>query len=119
MSYQAYQLIHLVGIMCVFLGLGGVCLHAAGGGTPESPVRRTGLMVHGLGLLLVLVAGFGMLARIGASATAPWVLGKLLVWLALGGIAAVPYRRPGSARGILVLAPLLGLAAASLALFHP
>ena len=116
--YQAYQLVHLVGIMCTFAGLGGLALHAAAGGSRDASVRRPAIVLHGLGLFLVLLGGFGMLARIGDSVLAPWVMGKLVIWLALGGLAVLPYRGPGAARGTLALAPLLGLAAASLALFH-
>jgi len=122
MSYEFYKLLHVLGILLLFVALGGVTLHAWNGGTKEGNQGRTAAAaMHGLGLFLILLAGFGMLARLGfvKGGLPGWALAKIVVWLVAGGILFVPYRRPRSARMLYLLLPLLGLVAASLALFKP
>jgi hypothetical protein len=118
--FLVYKVFHVVGVMLIVAALGGIAIHAANGGTREQSLTRSlTTAAHGLGLLLVLVAGFGMLARLGASAASGWVVIKLGIWLLLGGAAAVPYRRPQLARSIFVLVPLLAALAAILAITKP
>jgi hypothetical protein len=102
--------------------LGGVAIHAANAGTRESSLtRRLLTAAHGIALLLILVGGFGMLARLGlASGGLPgWIWAKLVIWMLFGALAALPYRRPQLARPVFLTLPLLGLAAAWLALTKP
>ena len=55
LSYGVYKLFHLLGIFLVFVAVGGVTVHAAGGGDKESnPARRALTISHGIGLLLML-----------------------------------------------------------------
>ncbi len=115
-----YKVIHIIGIACVVGALGGMAVHAANGGTREASLtRRLTTATHGIGLLLVLLAGFGMLARLEHPAHSGWVVAKLVVWLLLGGAAAVPYKRPQFARALFLLVPLLVGVAATLALTKP
>ena len=59
-SYEVYKVLHLVGVVCVVAALGGVAVHAANGGQRQgNVVRRVVSALHGLGLLVILVAGFG------------------------------------------------------------
>ena len=61
-----YEILHIIGIAMLFLAIGGVSVHAANGGTKAtSNTRRLVGSIHGFGALLILVGGFGMLARIG------------------------------------------------------
>jgi uncharacterized membrane protein SirB2 len=120
LSYTVYKVLHLLGIMLTITALGGLALHAANGGTrAESRTRGLATAVHGTGLLLVLVAGFGMLARLGASVSSGWVLVKLVIWLVLGVAAVLPYRRPQAARLLFVAVPLLAALAGIVALTKP
>lgn len=118
-----YEILHIIGIAMLFLAIGGVAVHAANGGTKAtSSTRKLTGSVHGFGALLVLVGGFGMLARMGfqhGAAFPGWLIGKLLIWLVLSAITLVPYRRPELARPFLVLLPLLAGTAAYLALYKP
>lgn len=120
LSYTVYKALHLLGILLTVAALGGMSIHAANGGTrSESRTRALATAVHGTGLLLVLVAGFGMLARLGASAASGWVLVKLGIWLALGFAAMLPYGRPPLARALFVVVPLLAALAGLVALTKP
>lgn len=120
LSYTVYKALHLLGIMLTVAALGGMSVHAANGGTrSESRTRTLTTAAHGTGLLLVLVAGFGMLARLGAAASSGWVLVKLVIWLTLGVAALLPYRRPPAARLLFVAVPLLAALAGIVALTKP
>jgi uncharacterized membrane protein SirB2 len=118
-----YEILHIIGIAMLFLATGGVAVHAANGGSKTgSSTRRLVGSVHGVGALLILVGGFGMLARMGfqhGAAFPGWLIGKLVIWLVLSAIALLPYRRPQLARPFLLLLPLLAGAAAYLALYKP
>ena len=118
--FLVYKTFHLVGVMLTIVALGGMAIHAANGGTRDQALtRRLTTATHGLGLLLVLVAGFGMLARLGGSVGSGWVLIKLVIWLVLGAAAVVPYRRPQFARALFLIVPLLAALAAIVAITKP
>lgn len=121
MSYEFYKILHVAAILGIFAALGATAFHAMNGGTRVSSTGR-GIVaaLHGAGLLLALVAGFGLLARLELISAWPgWVWAKLMIWLVIGAAAGVPYRRPDLARHVLLLLPLLGLAAAWLAIAKP
>ncbi|HEX9164345.1 MAG TPA: hypothetical protein VF862_00430 [Gemmatimonadales bacterium] len=123
LSHSVYNILHVVGIILIMTALGALALHAINGGTRESNSAR-GLIAgwHGLGALLVLVGGFGMLARIGfehGSAFPGWLVVKIVIWLTLAGSVVVPYRRPALARPLLLALPLLGGLAAFMAIYKP
>lgn len=118
-----YEVLHIIGIALVFSAIGGVAIHAANGGARNTAsTRRLVSIVHGIGMLLILVGGFGMLARMGFQhgANFPgWLWVKLIVWLLLGGLAMVPYRKPEMARPFFVILPLLAGVAVYMALYKP
>jgi hypothetical protein len=118
MSYQFYKMLHIVGVVLAVAGLIGLCSHAANGGEKRTHRWRVPLSAsHGLGLLILLVSGFGMLARLGLSSSLPWwVMLKLLVWGALGGVIALIYK--GKAGRVAIASVVLTAAAAWLGLFH-
>ena len=118
-----YEVLHIIGIAMVFLTIGGVAVHAANGGTRKaSDTRKLVASIHGLGTLLILVGGFGMLARMGfmhGAAFPGWLWAKIIIWLILGGVTMLPYRRPALARPALLLLPLLAGVAVYMALYKP
>lgn len=115
MSYPFYKLLHLVGVILAFLSLGAL-IAAARSGHVES--RRLALRTHGLALLLILVSGFGILAKLSLGFPA-WVLVKIVIWALLGGVIVLIRRQPQSSTLWWVLLPVLGAAAAYLGLFKP
>ncbi len=73
MSYEFYQTLHVLGLFLLFSSLGAAALHAMNGGTKESnPSRKWVAITHGVGLLFVLVAGFGLLAKSGRGNPENW-----------------------------------------------
>ena len=120
LSYSVYKLLHYFGMFLIFTAVGGVTVHAAGGGDKESnPARRALAVSHGIGLLLMAVAGFGMLAQIGVSAMGGWLWAKIIIWLVLGAATVLPYKARSLAGAMLMLVPLLGALAAYLAIYKP
>lgn len=118
MDITIYKLLHVLGIFLVFQGIGAAVVLA--GAAPGSPWRRASIIGHGIGLLLILVAGFGMLARLGIIAATPgWVWVKLVVWVVLGALPFVLRRYPGATRWVWGSAIGLGVLAASMAIFKP
>ena len=122
-EYQTYKLIHLIAIFALFTAAGGAAVHAANRGYKQDNAARGAVAaLHGLALLLVLVGGFGMLARLGMEHNwlfPGWVWGKLVIWVLFGFAITLPYRKPAMAKGLLFLLPLLGAVAAFFALYKP
>ena len=116
MPYLVYKLLHVAGVLMVLVAVGGVAVHAANGGRREDNSLR-GLLaaMHGIGLILSVVAGFGML---GASFPG-WAWAKLVIWLVFGAALPLPYRSQALARSLVVILPLLAAVAAWLALYKP
>ena len=122
-SHQLYNLVHIVGLVLLMSGLGGMALQAAGGTDCASGgLRKVVMGLHGLGVFLILLGGFGMLARMGIAHGARWpgwLWVKVAVWGILAAAALLPYRRPATAVPLLLLLPLLGGLAAYMAIYKP
>jgi len=122
MPLATYKLLHILGVLVIFAALGGLALTVANGATKEnSRVRRLISAAHGIGMFLVLLGGFGALARLGlpGGGLPGWIIVKLAVWLVIGGLVAVPYRKPAMALTVFWLLPVLGAVAVSMALWKP
>ena len=118
-SHSLYNVVHVVGILLLMAGLGGLAILGATAQRP-SGLRRLVLAFHGTGAFLILLGGFGMLARLGIVTGWPgWVWGKLVVWVALAAAAVVPLRYPRAATLLLLLLPALGGIAVWLAVYKP
>ncbi len=120
MSYEFYKVLHLIGVFMILTSVSALTLHVIGGGTKLNTPFRKGLMaIHGTGILITLVAGFGLLARLGLMNMPGWVIVKLLIWLYFAVATIFLYRMPKHAKGfwfkIIVLAGL----AAYFAVFKP
>jgi hypothetical protein len=118
-SYELFVLLHIVGIVLLFLAIGGLCLHGIGGGTRDTnPARGLLAATHGFGTLIIIVTGFGMLGVKYGGAMPGWVHPKLLVWLCLAAVPSLIGRKPSSARIIWGIAPVLAVVAAYFGLNH-
>jgi hypothetical protein len=113
MSVEVYKVIHLIGLALIMFGLGGLTFHALGGGEKKHDGRRGMMMTHGFGLLLALVGGFGLHARMKLQ-WEPWLFIKVGVWLSLGLATLLLYRSKAlnKATGFIIVA-LVGVAVAA------
>lgn len=119
--YEVYKVLHIVGVLLTFAVLGGLALTVANGATRStSSVRRLIAAVHGTGTFIILLGGFGALARLGMNGGLPlWIWIKLVCWVVIAGLVVVPYRRPELARPVFWLLPVVGAIAAWAAVYKP
>ncbi len=93
MDLPVYNNIHFVGVG--FLAVGFLALLSASS-------AKKGMMLHGIGLLILLVSGFGQLAKLNMSAHMPtWVIVKIVLWLVLGALPVLA-KRHVLPRGVVV-----------------
>ena len=93
MPHAVYQFIHFIGIFAIYLAYGGLIFRAALG-SDNVGLRKFGGIVSGIGLLLMLVSGFGMMAKMNYSYGAPFLIIKMVIWIMLGGMVALINRKP-------------------------
>jgi len=107
---RVYPFIHLFCIFLVFGSLGGLMLHVMNGGDKESNSNRKLLMItHGIAMVLILIAGVGMIHRNpGWNFSQGWVHAKLGIWLILGIAPMLISRMPNLAKVLYFVLPLLG-----------
>lgn len=86
MSLLFYKWLHLAGVGLILLALGGIAFDRQ---------RKMLSVAHGIGLLITLVAGFGLLARYGIHWPWPgWVVAKVVLWLVFGASSVALKRLP-------------------------
>lgn len=118
MSLLAYKVLHLLGMFLLFAALGAMTLLQKQGAERS----KLASISHGVALLILLVSGFGLLARLGIThdwSWPPWVYLKIVIWLLLGAALVAVRRAPRLAALWWWLFPLLGGVAAWLALYKP
>jgi hypothetical protein len=74
---------------------------------------------HGIGLLISLVSGFGLVAKLGLSYSAPWLIVKMALWLVLGFLPVLARRKVLPAPVVLLLAIITGAVLAWLGYLKP
>ena len=128
-SYGIYRLIHFFGIFLLITSLGGAVMRgmmgtvatsalATDGGAADKRLRRLLAASHGIAMLLIILGGFGMLARLDLGFPG-WIVGKLVVWLALGAMLGLANKLVGRARTLWFAIPVLAFIAGWLAYTKP
>lgn len=118
MDIPTYHILHLLGLIFVFIGFGGLL---------SSEGSKKAMKWHGIGLVISLVSGFGMLAKMskGLPEGAPslytqhWVIVKIVLWLVLGFLPVLAKRRVIAAPIVVLIAALIGLGLACLGYLKP
>jgi hypothetical protein len=108
MSPVFYHLAHLVGLILLFVGFGGLL-------SADPLARRRAMMFHGIGLVILLVAGFGLIAKLKLPYTSPFIIAKFVIFVVLGGLPMLTKRI--SATAVVLIAVVLGALAAYLGYF--
>jgi len=116
MSILTYKVLHVVGISLVLVALGGGIQRALDGGSDRS--RKLAGITHGVGLLIILVTGFGQLAKLGYGFPI-WIWLKLSIWIVVAGLLVLIRRMPRHATLFWFAVPVLVGIAAYLALARP
>ena len=117
MSLEFYKVLHIFSVFLLFISLGTI---AAVGNSQDGRLRRLAGVAHGVALALILIAGFGLLAKLRMFGSIPaWVLVKFGLWF-LFGLSVLPLRRrPEWTLWLWLLIPVLGGLAAWLAVTKP
>ena len=117
MSYEFYNVVHVIGVLLLYLSLGVLV------GTSEAtsaPLRRLASIAHGVALAIVFVAGFGLLARLGHFGSIPlWAYLKMTMWALLALIVVPIKRKPQWAAALWLAMPVIGGVAVWLAVSQP
>lgn len=122
MPWMVYQILHFVGITMVLLSFGAILLHQMNHRAQPFAHKRLVMATHGVGMLLVLVAGFGLLAKklgLVGQGWPLWIWLKLSVWLAFGIGVAYVLRTPYLAKFNWFLVVVLIGAASFVAIYKP
>ncbi len=99
MSIAFYHIAHIIGLIFVFIGFGALL---------SSESSRSAMKWHGIGLLISLISGFGLLAKLGIFKSMPtWVWIKIGLWLVLGFLPVLARRRVVAAPVVVILAAVI------------
>lgn len=119
MDPNIFKTLHLLGIFLLFLSLGGLTMTAfASGERPPKKVRAVASASHGIAMLIIVVAGFGLLGK-NAWPMPGWAAAKLAIWVVFGAALVIPLRLPKAALPLFFLLPVIGAVSAWLALAKP
>lgn len=120
MPLSIYRVIHLVGLFLVYLGLGAQAAASKEANPKDHFMWKSAGMTHGIGMLLSLVGGFGLLAKLGITWPWPiWVWAMLISWFALGAAPVFAKKSPQLARKAWWGSIIIGLVSALLAATKP
>lgn len=118
LTYQIYKIIHFTGLILLFLGFGGLLSASMNRSQLKTFPRIVFSISHGIGLLALMIGGFGMLARLHQMNPIPgWVYGKLACWVLMGIGISVVKRISGLISLAFVVA--VGIAAFTLVTYKP
>ncbi len=118
MPATLYHILHIIGILLIFMGYGALLARALSG-SDHAGVKKLGSITSGIGLLLVFVAGFALISKMGYSFASGWIIAKLLIWVALGGLIAAINRKPCCAAKLWWILAALGALAVVLVYVKP
>lgn len=84
-----YYLLHVISLLL----LTGASFSALAAPTPER--RKKFLMLTGILSLVMLVGGFGLVARMNTGWPG-WLIVKIVCWVVLSALAGIAFRKPNS-----------------------
>ena len=113
MNPLIYKIIHLAGVMGLFSALGAIIA-----GTCFS-CKKSARILHGISLLLILISGFGMIAKLGYGYTQGWIICKIVIWLILGAMLALSKKANIPPPILMAILLLSGLISAWLGVMKP
>ncbi len=118
MPPQFYYVLHMTGILMLFMGYGALLARSLAGGE-DRRVRRLGAITSGVGLIFILVAGFGLLSTIHGNTFHGWVIAKIVVWIVLGAAIVAINRKPAAAMALWWITLGLGVVSSILVYYRP
>ncbi len=86
MNPVIYSVIHVFSLLV----LTGYTFYAF---AAPAEARKKVMIVTGIASLLMLISGFGLLAKVYQNQFAPWVIVKMVCWLGLSALAGIGFRK--------------------------
>ncbi len=117
MSYEIFKILHLAGVFMVLAALGGLIFRGLLN-VEEKSLKKLGGLTTAVGLILILISGLSLLVklRIGFQG---WVIVKMAIWIAFGGLIAAVNRKPECGKILFAVSLALGIAAAFFGITKP
>ncbi len=122
MPLPFYTVLHVTGVILLFFGTGALVMLALldAAEDQKKAAKKLGSIVHGFGLLCLLVGGFGLLARLGIKWPWPaWTFVKVGLWFFFGASTVLIKKTPHLAKVWFFVLPLIGLSAVFLGVYKP
>jgi uncharacterized membrane protein len=113
MSPSFYYVIHVFSMVALI----GYSFYAFAGPVPQTKKRV--MIVTGIATLLQLIAGFGLIHKLGYSMSSGWIWVKFACWLGLAALPGMAYRRREKAGMFIVIALVLVLIALVMVYYKP
>ena len=113
-TLQIFYFIHFAGLASLFLGMGAIL----GMGEDRKHINKFVGIFHGIGILLILIGGFGLLGVM-KTGFPIWIIIKLAMWVALSMIMILAKRKICTPKATAILALILGLVAIAMCVFKP
>lgn len=88
MDPKIYSLIHVFSILL----LSGSIFYIAA--NPQKHKKAKMMTINGIVGLIAFVGAFGLIAKLGYSYTAGWIIVKAVAWLFLMALAGMAYKKP-------------------------
>ena len=115
MSLLTYKWLHLAGIFLFFMSFGA---HIFNVKINNSKATRFIQINMGIALLVILVAGFGMLAKI-TLVHLGWISTKIVIWIFFAAMIVLVKKLPKQGHWFWYIAWVFGISAVYMALFKP
>ena len=112
MSPTTYHVLHVASVLLLVAYTFRACA------APRPELRRGALIVTGILSLVAVVAGFGLLGKLGLGFE-PWIIVKLVCWLLISGLTGMAFRRPSLAGMLSLLTAALAVVAVYCVYFRP
>jgi hypothetical protein len=117
MNLEIYRVLHVTGLALLLLGLGGALL-----APKDAPPQRLPRVLHGVGLLVMAIAGFGAMAKLYISAPhdwPAWLVLKMVAWFLLAALPSLVRHGTVPRAAGWVVAAVLAACGAWLAIVKP
>ncbi len=119
-SLEFYRWLHVVCLLMILAGLAGLLASRLNGATPTKKTDRALALIHGFGMLGMLVAGFGAMARLGFMTAWPWwIYAKLVIWFFMGVSMTLAKRKASWGAMLLILWIAVAAVGAYLGIYKP
>jgi uncharacterized membrane protein len=113
MTPDFYHVLHVFS----FAALIGYAFYAYSHPTPETKKRV--MMITGIAGLIQLIAGFGLVAKMGYSLSQGWIWVKIVCWVGLCSLPGMVYRRPQKAGTFIAISLVLVLISLVMVYYKP